>query len=76
MLRGFFMSVDAGVAFEIITVLKQEAEHRLIKGIGILVGNEVIAGDYGKLGIGFTLVSKASSPRGKSDVDNIGVCVS
>ena len=54
----------------------QKSEHSLVKDFGILVGNEVIAGDYGKLGIGFTLVSKASSPRGKSDVDNIGVCVS
>ena len=30
----------------------QKAEHRLIKGLGILVGNEVIAGDYGELRIG------------------------
>ena len=55
----FFMSVDAGVAFEIITVLKQEAEHRFVKGLGILVGNEVIAGNDGKLGIGDRLGNKS-----------------
>ena len=40
----------------------QKSEHSLVKDFGILVGNEVIAGDYGKLGIGFTLVSKRLLP--------------
>ena len=47
----FFMSVDVGVAFEIITVLKQEAEDRFVKGIGILVGDKMSAGDDGELRI-------------------------
>ena len=46
------MSVDVGVAFEIITVLKQEAEDRFVKGLGILVGNKMTTGNDGKLGIG------------------------
>ena len=46
------MSVDAGVAFEIITVLKQEAEDRFVKGLGILVGDKMTTGNDGKLGIG------------------------
>lgn len=46
------MSVDAGVAFEIITVLKQKAEHRFVKGFGILVGDEMCARDDGELRIG------------------------
>ena len=53
------MSVDAGVAFEIITVLKQEAEDRFVKGFGILVSDEMCARDDGKLGIGNGFCNKS-----------------
>ena len=53
------MSVDAGVAFEIITVLKQEAEHSLVKDFGILVGDKMTTGNDGKLGIGNGFCNKS-----------------
>ena len=52
------MSVDADVAFEIITVLKQEAEDRFVKGLGILVGDKMTTGNDGKLGIGDRFCNK------------------
>ena len=37
----------------------QKSEHSLVKDIGILVRNKVIAGDDGKLGIGDRLCNKS-----------------
>ena len=37
----------------------QKAEHRLIKGLGILVGDKMTTGNDGKLGIGDRLGNKS-----------------
>ena len=44
---------------EIFIVLIQKAEYSLVKDLGILVGNEVIAGNDGKLGRGNGFCNKS-----------------